>query len=464
MHFEANGTLTDRDAKQHIAHTFAVEEGATMLRLRFAYAPARGPAGLNALHLSLFDPRGFRGARHRQGEPLDGGRHHMVVLGAAEATPGYEPGPIPAGEWTVVIDTHMIVPGEPVEYSIAIDTSHEPATVAPTPPLEARPAQRAGPGWYRGDLHAHSVHSDATWQVADLLAAADAFGLDFVTLSDHNTVSGLAEFDRLARPGLLTVGASELTTYRGHALALGVRRWVDWRVRPGEHSMLQIATEVYDAGGLFVIAHPMSPGDPICTGCDWRYADMLPGTARLVEVWNGGRWESGSNNENALALWYTWLNEGHRLVATAGTDAHGPAPAGVRPGFDVVYAEELSEAALLRAIGQGHLYLSDGPRIALEGEGADGAGAMMGDTLPAGDTRISARWEGCDPTDAMRLIVDGRPLAEQVTGERGEQQWHLRAGQARWCVLEVRAAAGHLRAVSNPIFIGAPDANTSERG
>ena len=127
----------------------------------------------------------------------------------------------------------------------------------------------------------------------------------------------------------------------------------------------------------------------------------------------------------------------------------------MRPGFNVVYAEELSEAALLRAIGQGHLYLSAGPRIALEGAGADGAWAMMGDTLPAGDTRISARWESCDPTDAVRLIVDARPLVEQAAGERGAQQWRLINGQARWCVLEVRTAAGQLRAVSNPIFMGA---------
>ncbi len=25
-------------------------------------------------------------------------------------------------------------------------------------------------------------------------------------------------------------------------------------------------------------------GDPDCTGCDWRYIEMMPGPARLVEI------------------------------------------------------------------------------------------------------------------------------------------------------------------------------------
>lgn len=457
MYSQFNGTLTDRDAKQHIAHPFTIEEGTTRLRLRFTYAPRRGPAGLNALHLSLFDPHCFRGARHRQGEVEGAVVSHEIELSATDATPGYLPGPIPAGEWSIIIDSHMIVPGASVSYQITIDGLSEPLPlVMPATAPPERPLLPHGAGWYRGDLHAHTVHSDGAWGIADLLAAADMFGLDFVTLSDHNTVSGLRELEQLARPGLTTIGAIELTTYWGHALALGVRQWVDWRVRPGLRTMPQIVDEVVATGGLFVIAHPMSVGDPICTGCDWRYRDVMPGPARLVEVWNGGRWESRSNNEHALALWYSWLNQGHRLVATAGTDAHGRWPAGVRPGFNVVYAEALSETALLRAIGQGHLYLSDGPHIELVGQGHNDTQAMMGDALPAGDATISARWEGCTLTDHMRLIVDGRPIAEEVAEMHGAQQWRLARGQASWCVLEVRTAAGHVCAVSNPIFIGAP--------
>ena len=66
-------------------------------------------------------------------------------------------------------------------------------------------------------------------------------------------------------------------------------------------------------------------------------------------------------------------------------DKHGTAAYAAGPGFNVIYAEELSEAALLRAIAAGHLYLSSGPRLTLEAQEQDGAVRRMGDivTQPA---------------------------------------------------------------------------------
>jgi hypothetical protein len=454
MHYHFGGTLTERDAKQHLALPFTMPDSMTNLLVRFEYAPARVPTGRNALHLSLFDSRGFRGAGHRRGERQADAESYTIELSQAHATPGYTAGPLPPGEWSVVIDSHMILPDAPISYQLLIDISSAPGdAVAPlAPPAALAPR---GPGWYRGDLHAHTLHSDGAWQIADLLAAAGTYRLDFATLSDHNTVSGLAEFERRRPADLLTIGGLELTTYSGHALALGVREWVDWRVRPGERSMPQIAAEVAAAGGLFIIAHPMSVGDPICTGCDWRYSDMLPGPARIIEVWNGGAWANDeSNNENALALWYVWLNQGHRLVATAGTDAHGPAPDGVRPGFNVVYAEAFSASAILQAVALGHVYLSDGPQLEFSARSTGGVMAIMGDRLPADRATVRAGWRGCSATDIVRLIVDGQPLTEQAAGTHGEWQSELAPGQARWCLLELRASSGHLRAVTNPIFFG----------
>jgi hypothetical protein len=440
------GTLTAGDSKRHIEYEFDVPGGTARLEMRLSYTPAQVDGISNMLTLSLFDPHGARGAGHR------GGTAHAVTIDSSQATPGYSAGPLPAGRWSVAIDTHMVMPGAPCAYELEVATYAEaqPAAAA-TPRRAAKPAQR-GPGWYRGDLHGHTIHSDGAWDVPDLVAAARAYGLDFVTLSDHNTVSGLEQVDELGGADLLTMGGMELTTFWGHALALGLRRWIDWRVRPGQRTMPQIAEEVAAAGGLFIIAHPMSVGDPKCTGCDWRYVDMLPGPAPVVEVWNGGAWSGESNNEQALALWYTWLNQGRRLVATAGTDVHAPPPEGVRPGFNIVYADDLSEAAILRAIGRGHLYLSSGPRVELVGRASAGAQAMIGDTLPCAEAEIRAGWSACAVGDRLRLIVDGRPLEELAIEAQGERSWAFGAGQMRWCTVELRDSRDQLLAVTNPIF------------
>ena len=50
--------------------------------------------------------------------------------------------------------------------------------------------------WYAGDLHAHSRESgDAKPTIDELVTFARSQGLDFVELSDHNTVSQLDFID-----------------------------------------------------------------------------------------------------------------------------------------------------------------------------------------------------------------------------------------------------------------------------
>src|SRR5204862_113567 len=58
---------------------------------------------------------------------------------------------------------------------------------APAPPALAVPG--AGPGWYRGDLHLHSVHSDGGRDLDELAAAARVAKLDFIVSTEHNTNS-----------------------------------------------------------------------------------------------------------------------------------------------------------------------------------------------------------------------------------------------------------------------------------
>jgi hypothetical protein len=438
-----DGVLTERDWKRHISHPFELPAGATRLFIRLRFDPPAVNGIDTMLCLSLFDPSGFRGAGHR------GGAQHDVAIDAADATPGYLPGPLPDGWWDAVIDTHMVAPGTPCRYTLEILTTDEPAAErAPSP--APQPSKTPGRGWYRGDLHAHTIHSDGDWDIPDVLAAARARHLDFVTLTDHNTISQLRDIDVLTSNDLLVMGGMELTTFWGHALSLGTRRWIDWRIRPGERSMPQIAAEIEKEGGLFIIAHPLAPGDPYCTGCDWRYVEMMPGKAQAVEVWNG-LWNGDSNNENALLLWYEWLNWGLHITATAGTDAHGHTPLEARPGFNVVYAPRRDEGAILRAIAHGKLYLSSGPALELTGASGD-TNAMMGDTLPRGAATIHARWRDVPANARLRLIANGAQLSEDITTSAGERTWSLEEGAAQWCVAEIRAANGELLAVTNPIY------------
>lgn len=435
------GQLTALHHKSHIPLEFDVPVGTTRLIGRFTSAPVREPGALfdTMICLSLFGPNGPRGARHNN--PT-----RDFTIEATQASPGYLPGKIEPGRWAVFMDCFRIL--GPVTYRLEI--------ICDTAPVPARPARRTvspqprGKGWYCGDLHAHTLHSDASWDVPDLVAWAHSCRLDFLTLTDHNTTSAHAELHSLASDDLLTIGGMELTTHWGHALALGGSNLPEWRV--GEvtrKTMPMLADDIRSAGAHFVIAHPMSPGDPSCTGCRWEYGDMMPGDATLVEVWNGGPWSD--YNEDGLALFQHWLALGHRLRATAGSDIHGPEGGKGPIGFNHVEAEALTEAAILRAVAQGRNYLSSGPRLILTATAPDGRVASMGETVPEGAT-FQADWQTEHLPLALHFVdASGRRPARAIAADAFGVAT-LQGGR-QFVMAELRDAAGLLHAVTNPIFL-----------
>lgn len=505
MKWEQRLTLTSDDGKRYLEHSVEVPPGTAALRVTLDFAPVVSGGVRNMLCLSLFEPGGFRGAghRHRLETP------HEVVLTERWATPGYLPGPLTPGCWTVEVDTHMVHGATGCVAELAVEAL--PAAVAPpgapergaaaAPPPSSAAADRRPrtaspgprlpplpPGWLRGDVHAHSRHSDARWDVEELVEGARALGLDFVALTDHNTVSGLPE---LGDSELVTLPGMELTTFHGHALALGLTGWTDWRTGRAGRTMADAAREVAERGGVFVIAHPMSAGDPRCTGCRWRYRDASPGPAHHVEIFNGGL--DDGRNEQALGLWYDWLDRGREVYATAGTDAHHAGHMVAGKHFNVVRCARREPAALLAALAAGRSYLSSGPHLALTVSGGGGLRAGPGDTVAPGDAVVEAGWAAAEASATVRLLVNGEARAAwpadgepdsgpgrrgaadaaapaqdrrhaegapALSGEpggpaagaaAGRRRAHVTLAPADWCLLELRDAGGRLVAVTNPV-------------
>jgi hypothetical protein len=421
-----------------------VPEGTRHIECRFAYAPYRASGALfdNMLDLSLFGPQGARGIRHNCGRDLS------FIVAETTATPGYLPGAIETGTWTLVIDCHRVLGPEPITYraEITLSADHEPQQQ----PRATSVADR-GAGWYRGDLHAHSDHSDASWTVADWAQWARKRQLDFATLSDHNTISGHAHALSLASDDLLVLRGNELTTHYGHALTVGDANWQEWRANswPGV-TMPRLASEVMHKGALFIIAHPEAPGDPACTGCHWDFKDMMPGNARIVEIWNGGEWSD--YNEDGLRLFRSWLDFGYRLVATAGSDIHGSHDDKPLMGFNHVRADSFTPAGILSAIKRGENYLSSGPKLVLE------AKAINRDITPMGGacqdpTYATLSWSGLESEMTIHLFGCGtQSLFEKTVREADSCNISINSGH-RWLMAELRDSAGLLRAVTNPVFL-----------
>lgn len=448
MKFHFEGRLGIEDMSRHIPHRFTVPAGVRTVRTEFHHDPVHPGVGPlpHQLSISIHGPNGARGTRHNN-------RDQSPIVSESWASPGYTPGPIESGEWLVEIDTARILPPGNVKYTLTVTLS-DVAVNSQARPSAAAVAPR-GPGWYTGDLHGHSEHSDGHWSVADFIASGRDRGLDFVTLSDHNTVSGIAEAKSLAGDDLLVLGGVELTTFNGHCLALGTDEWVEWRIKDGL-TMSAHAARLMQSGMTFVIAHPMSRGHPWCTGCHWAYADVYPGPARLVEIWNS-QWP-GDKNELGLRLYQAWLSQGFRIMATAGTDIHGPEGANGRVGYNRVYATELTETAILDALRLGHNVLTAGPVLEMSMICGNQT-VMVGDMAPEPSGVIDLEWQNAIVNTSLTLYgTDSdrqvRALHDVRVGVNGSHQWAIPAmPECGWIHAIMRDDKGEMLAVTNPIFM-----------
>ncbi|MQY09256.1 CehA/McbA family metallohydrolase [Actinomadura macrotermitis] len=258
------------------------------------------------IDLGCGGPAGFRG--------WSGGARDEYTVSADWATPGYLPGELEPGVWHVWLGLHRVPPdGVPYEVTVTTTTS-APAPPQPPalPPVPERAPRRelpapAGMRWLAGDLHAHTVHSDGTLTVPELACLAAGRGLDYLAVTDHNTVSHHAELPAAAsHAGIVLVPGQEVTTDLGHANAFGDIGWIDFR-RP---------TAEWDVGdGVLSINHPLS-GD-----CAWRRP--LPNGAprpRHAEIWHSSWWD---RTWGAPLAWARLWHDG--VVPLGGSDFHDPA-------------------------------------------------------------------------------------------------------------------------------------------
>jgi len=459
-HFE--GKIAVPEGKEYVQNyldfPFDVPEGVGALRLRLQYSPLTvGPIS-NLITLGLYDPHGFRGNAHRH--PPD----RQIVLSTVSTTPGFLPGPIPAGRWLAQLASQVVMPSDP-SCAYSLDIELLPAAEGRRPnrvetPAPPQPAATAKAGWYRGELHSHTLNSDGKLTTQELIAQAQRNRLDFLAITDHNTTSALTQIDPAALNGLLVIPGIELTTFNGHALALGVQEWVDWRTGYQGWSMEDAARRTRQLGGLFIIAHANDLGTPYCTGCHWDDTDFDLDLVDGFEVWNS-RWVHPDGGNPLNLDWWQRLQNSPRprsVPATCGADYHREDEWGAGVAFSYVYADSLSMTDILEGIRRGRLILSSGPRLSLRvspGDGAESAG--VGDTLRTHSPRVRLELSWEDAPLGARLQVHGKQgvLVDQAIAETGSLQPWLdlppQPGERLW--VEIYAADGALSALTNPVFI-----------
>jgi hypothetical protein len=359
---------------------FQVPEGIESIALRYRYerhaqreqplerGVFTGRPEVNIIDVGLIDPRGEQvGA--------SGSDKTEIAVSEVQATPGYRPCPILAGEWQILVGAYKVAPeGVTVEYEVTLE-----------------PKRRR---LLKGDLHTHTLGSDGVHTAEELAWKARRSGLDFLAVTDHNQFSTREALPRVER--VTMIPGVEWTHFQGHAGFLGVDRPYDGVFAANSLEEVRARFEpARERGALIVINHPFDPGYGF--GFDIQ---ALPHDC--IEIWNGPMRES---NLRALEYWHRRLCAGDKIPACGGSDYHRDTPFIFLGGPTMcVYAESAGAGDILAAVRAGHGFLTfapDGPVLELTaGE------AIMGDSVRWPEVReVQLRVEGLLAGDAVRVVT-----------------------------------------------------------
>jgi hypothetical protein len=449
LHF----TAQDREVGRYQYVPVTVPAGTTRLTIAYGYDKA---GGANVMDLGLFEPGSldlgtpaFRG--------WSGGAASEIFVGTSAASPGYWPGPLPAGEWHVLLGLYKVGPAG-VDVTLTAETSAI-ADPAPVPTLAPRPTGplRSGPAWFSGGVHLHTRHSDGEFSTEEVCRRAREAGHDFVVITDHNNTTH--QLDPVDVPGLLRLVGEEVTTPGGHASVLGIGGWrdqVDFRLIAGDERIRDLVRAANERGALFAINHPRAD----CLGCSWEHNISAGVAAMEISAF------APAERAAAMALWDSLLQRRKRIVGIGSSDWHRTdhpiGAASVR-----VWAAELSEKAILDAIRAGRVVvMADGatppPELVVRSGSAE---ARIGDDLTV-SRGATATIEVTVPRALARgrvdlvqdgAIVDSAPIASAPI------RFERTVVKDAYLRVHVHAVDGSPVAVTNPVYLEVPGARGSRR-
>lgn len=472
------GQLNGSDNRTYREVPFDVPAGVNRITVQFDYT---GRNEHTTVDLGLLGPGGFKGQDGFRG--WSGGSKSLFTVGVTDATASFLPGSIRSGRWTLLLGIPNIRQAAKAGYTAKIWFGH-PGDPAWLPAVMNLPLRRAA-GWYRGDLHMHGAHSDGSCatQSGNQRAPCPLFftveeaakrGLDFIALSDHNTVSQANDirelqpyFDRL-----LLIPAREVTTFQGHANLFGTTEPIDFRVGsaavPDWNALLR---QIESLHGVLSINHPIRPNDETCMGCGWTPAQPVDmHRVQAIEAVNG---IDAMLPDSGIPFWQHLLDQGFRLTAIGGSDNHEatraislPALSSIGTPTTVVHADALSMQAVLAAIRAGHVFVDvqGSPDRMLDLTARmDNVSAEMGDAVNAATGRIIRFSMAVKAPAGSRVetLVDGKAFAPGGANVTSEALAHVAFdwtsdGRRHWVRSNVRGASGQLLLIGNPIYVNYP--------
>jgi len=136
---------------------------------------------------------------------------------------------------------------------------------------------------YSGSVHIHSKFSDGSGDVREIANLANESGLDFIILTDHNTLRAKDEgYEGYYGNTLLIVGCEiNDKENRNHFLAIGIDKTFSTRTPAKEY-----VKAVKDAGGIGFLAHPHEKRNSMEQHPPYPWTEWDIEEFTGIEIWN----------------------------------------------------------------------------------------------------------------------------------------------------------------------------------
>ena len=460
-----DSTVPAADQGAYVQIPFTVPPGTTAIHVRYCYdsgstldmgvyqpgASVPGPAERRGWSGSAVNDFAIAVNGFSPPATYESGRKAFV---SGYTTRAYQPGPIPAGTWTVELGLAAL--GAPsVAYQVAVETTSDPSWSDEPYAAVDQSSAAANPsaGWYAGDVHAHGEQEPGNAQVATSLdyafkpLAQGGAGLDWIGLVDHNNDVSRGEIGKYepSYPGKLVIPGTEMTTYHGHYNSIGSSAFPDFRGGPVlDASLNQIAPTTVPAsqlaqlqagGGWTQVNHPtIFRGAPtLCRGCPWDWTDAETDYSHVdaIELQTGPADIGTSQNpftETAIEFYEARLAAGFHIAAVGSSDSHQAdatdiTTAPIGRASTVVHASELSKPAIVQGILDDHTYVkfygNDGPDVRVVAHAPGAPDATIGDTVAGEQLDLEvavtgAGSSGARPGDYQLVLLRDGAVADQV--------------------------------------------------
>lgn len=440
-----SGHIDSADIFKLIYVPIKVPDGITGISVKEEYSnPSK-----NVLNMGIFGEEGYDLGNAAGFRGWSGGAKKEFFINEADASTGYVAGPIKKGTWNILIYPSTII-REGIDWKLTITlTSGTHQTPFKTQPAKTTVNNKAG--WYRGDLHMHTLHSDGKRTQQELADEAVAKHLDYIISTEHNTNSANLQWGKYDKKGLLIINGEEVTTTAyGHWNAIGLKpqTWIEWRYAPKDNAIKRYTEQVHRDGGLCIINHPFYT--PTLTN---GFA-FNPAFFDGIEVWNGN-WDA--LDELDLKWWNDLLKSGRRMLAIGASDTHvsSGSPNNLGTPQTVVYAKTLSQTGIINGLRQGKAYITSIPDLRLDfSAGHDEKRADIGAELIAnGNVQVKISFASTlVPADAALTLIGSQGIIQSLKMTT-TSSLDIDVKSTSYLRLELRDSNGQMLAMTNPIWI-----------